>query len=175
MKFIPTPSHPSWRGFNKQYKAVAEDYLKGLTVQQIAQNRGLPLRMVKLIVSKAALRQTVEAQRKEFVAEVMQEKIPILKEIVGLNLLTLRDWMESLHANEAKKNALTTQDAKFLSSIAKEMNEILKLDLGQPTQSLEVVHKVEKDVTVILEELKEIDPFVEYPTLPDAKPRPQET
>lgn len=165
--FVPIPTDKVWQRFEVIQDTICKAYLEGKTVHEIAQLHNLPLKQVKLVVSRAALKEQAEGIRKDIMVETMKTKVPLLREVVSLSLLTLRDFLQTLQTDEARKERLTVKDAKDLSAIAKEINDIARLELGQSTQNIEVVSRVEKDINVIIDELKQKDPFANYENDPD--------
>lgn len=156
-----------WEKFEKLVPLVTEDYINGLTPKQIAGKNSVSEKVVRSIIAKVGLKSIAEEHRQELFSKTLQEKIPLLREVMGLTLLSLKDFLEALYSDEERKAALTVKEAKDLSSIAKDLNEIIRLELGQSTQNIEMVTKVEHDVTFILEDLRKKDPFVDYPQLPE--------
>lgn len=170
--FTPVPSDKCWPRFEEVQETVCKAYLEdGKNIHEIAHLHNLPLKQVRLIVSRAALGQQASRMRQEIMAEAMKAKLPLLREIVGLSLTTLRDFLENLVTDDDRKAALSIKDAKDLASIAKEIHEMARLELGQSTQNIEVVQRVEKDINDIIDELRVKDPFMDYDGIePSAKP-----
>lgn len=151
-------------------KVITRAYIdEGLSARDIAAQYNIPLNIVKTCITQLSLKQLAAKEKDKIVGEVLKGKLPILREIAGLTLITVRNFMEDLNSDPAKKAALNIGDIKQLASIAKDMNELARLEEGKSTQNVHAVHevafKVEKDVTVLLEELKVHDPFVEYPAI----------
>ena len=168
--FYPVPEDRVWDRFAEHRETVTKRYLEGKTIHEIAHEEAIPLAMVRTIVSRAALKQEAQAYRAELLEEVFKDRVPLLKEVTQLSLLTLRDFLQNLSLDEARKGILTIKDAKDLSSIAKEINEIARLELGQSTQNVEIVQRVERDVNVLIEDLKKTDPFKDYERTISAEP-----
>lgn len=168
---FPIPGENQWKGLSAWVPHITEDYLSGLNVQEISHKRGLNPKYIRFIISTSALKELASRHRQEIMEELLREKIPLLREVAGLSLSGLRDFLESLITDREKMGRLTLKDARDLSAIAKEQNDTLRLELGQATEKIEVVQKVEKDVTYILEDLKNTDPFVEYPALKHDNPK----
>lgn len=157
--------------WKRNAELVMEICLKedGLSVAEIAQRANLSPTVVKAIVSRAALRKEAEAKRKEITQAVMVEKVPLLKEIVGLSLTTVKEFLETLSKDEDRKADLTVADVKGLATIGKELNEMLRLELGQATQNVQVVQYSYTEAKNLLDNLRKLDPVLEYPELEDVE------
>jgi len=158
----PIPGEKSYASLAGWVGPVCQHYLAGKTVGEIARQTGLESRYVRFIITSASLKSLADKHRKEVMAELLKEKIPLLKEITTLSLLGLRDFLERLITDKERMKRLTTKEARDLSMIAKEQGESLNLELGEATERVEIIRKVEKDVTIILEDLKKEDPFIDY-------------
>lgn len=169
------PSHDDWGGWiiskGRNYKInplPAEKDILGLffevrptcnsdrlAIDIVAHQTGRKPEFVINTLKKAKAREEAKIQRAEYADAIYAEKIPQIQSIVGLSLEKLGQFVSNFHPE-------TIEDAKGLSKIATDMNTLLRLELGKTTQSIELIQRTEKDVTVLLEELKNNDPFVDY-------------
>lgn len=117
--------------------------------------------MVHSTISHGVLKERYQAFAKEAEELIVADKIPIVKAIVGANLASLLEWSVDFRARNAHRQ-MTVDEAKKLSGLATELNSLIRLEEGKSTVNMGIVNQVEKEVTVILEELKEVDPFVSY-------------
>ncbi len=141
--------------------AITELYLKGHTSSyQIADELDLPMALVRRTIHKAQLLPRVEKIQSQITKEVFEDKVPILKDIVDRTLVGVRDF---LMTEEAKPT--TIQEARQLASLASELNEMTRLELGQTTSNVAVVQMSLKEVQDIFTNLKKIDPVFVYPEL----------
>lgn len=159
---LPLPTEDRFKGLSDWVGPVTEEYLAGRTPHEISQKFGLAMGHIRFIICTASLRELADKHRQRIMEELLKDKIPLLREVAGLSLAGLRSFLEELITDKEKMKKLTLKDARDLSAIAKEQNETLRLELGQSTEKIELVRKVEKDVTIILEDLKKEDPFVDY-------------
>lgn len=96
---------------------------------------------------------------------VFEDKVPILKDIIGLTLNQVKDSLEYLSQDEERKARLSPRDIRDLTGIARELNDLLRLELGQSTVNIQSTTQTHQSVHVILDDLRKIDPVFEYPEL----------
>lgn len=126
------------------------------TAKAVAQKVMRKAETVLKVVKAAKLKEQSKILREQIAEEVYGEKTTVAKSIVGKSLLAVDEFLNSFKPQCA-------EDAKALVHIATNLTQLMRLELGKPTQSIEIIQKTQKDVTVILEELKKNDPFVDYP------------
>jgi hypothetical protein len=119
------------------------------------------------IIKTALLRQEAVIQRREYADLLYKEKIPIAKSIVGHSLQKVDDYLQNF-------SPTSIQDVKDLVGIAKDMTHLLRLELGESTEKIEIIHKTQKDVTVLVEEARRNDPFTDYAELVESNDVPTE-
>lgn len=116
---------------------------------------------------KLGIQKHIQAATRRVTKEILQDKIPILKEIAELSLVAVRDKL--LELSDPEKNAemlKTMRDIKDLSNIAQGLNEMLRLELGQSTQNVAVNAQMSLEQTItIFKELANKDRVFEYPLL----------
>lgn len=147
---------------------ITEKALQGCSTDDIVAQTGFKKPMVLAILRKYSLFKHVKERNQEIKEEILADKVPILKEIAQRSLSLLNEWLIETANNPELRAARvnTVQDVKGLSNITKELNEMLRLELGQSTQN--VAHVVEyslEQTKQIFHELKEIDPVFEYPQI----------
>lgn len=121
----------------------------------VAKNLGVQHSLVITELSKAAAQKEAKKQREEYADYIYSQKLPLAKSIVGKSLVEVDNFLTTFKPT-------TVQEAKDLVKMATDMTTLLRLELGQSTQQIEIIHKTHKDVTVILEELRVTDPFMDY-------------
>ena len=128
---------------------------------QVVMNKvGVTERAAERIIAKHFAKEEGKKQRREYADEIYKEKIPIAKAVVAMSLDKLCAFVNNCTVE-------TFEDAKALSKIASDMNVLLRLELGQSTNNVEVITRTEKSVQTLLGELKEVDPFVNYTEITD--------
>lgn len=107
-------------------------------VTRVAHALGCSTKRVEEVVRKARLKEEVKVARAELVEKTYREKVPLLKEIVSLSLVSVRDWLLKLKSDPDRLHALESRDIRFIASIGGSLNDLLRLELGQPTERIEV-------------------------------------
>lgn len=136
-------------------------------IQKVAQDLSLSTKKVRQTLEKTNAIEEARALKQEIKEEVLSEKVPALKKIVGLSLQVVQEYLTNLAVDKIKQSALTVKEVRDISGIAKDLNELLRLELGQSTQNVEVVQYSYQQTQVVLEDLRKIDPVFEYPELID--------
>lgn len=81
----------------------------------------------------------------------------------------MKEFLTELAQTPERLHALSLIEVKNLASIGVDLNEMLRLEMGQSTQNIEVVQYSYNETKVMLEDLKKIDPVFEYPELDDVE------
>ena len=136
-----------------------------MSIAEVAKITGYQQRVVGAISQKLALRKLVQERNSEIKRELLEDKVPILKEIASLSLTALRDYLLEMTNPLVKEERIKTlSDAKILSSITKDLNEVLRLELGQATSIEKKDVQLSIDQTrQIFVELSQADPVFDYP------------
>lgn len=121
----------------------------------VAKNLGVQHSLVITELSKAAAQKEAKKQREEYADYIYSQKLPLAKSIVGKTLVEVDNFLTTFKPSNV-------QEAQSLVKMATDLTTLLRLETGQSTQQIEIIHKTHKDVTVILEELKATDPFMDY-------------
>ena len=108
------------------------------------------------VVKKMNLQQLAKEQKKEITEEIYAEKIPLAKRVVGLSLEAAAIYLQDFQP----KNI---QEAQTCVTMATQINNLLRLELGKSTENVEILHRAERPLVTILESLQKNDPFVQYP------------
>jgi len=124
-------------------------------VRQVAGKLDKPFHHVENIIRTGIIRQEAKEQRAKYADKIYEEKIPVIKTIISKGLESVLEFVTN---NKPKDYT----EAKLLSSIATDLTKLLRLELGQSTHKVELIHSTQKDITVILDELQTTDPFVDY-------------
>lgn len=149
-------------------KTIIEKTLKGASIDEIVMTTGFPRRLVWSVANKRVVReQVVRATR-----EILEAKVPILEEITELTLTAVRDWLKETidpaNAELRNQRLAEAKDVRALAQIARELNDMLRLELGKQTSNTPVVQYNFDQAKVLLQNLRERDPVFEYPELLDA-------
>lgn len=120
--------------------------------------------VIELLDAKTAIH-VAEKAKKEFFDEIVGDKIPALKQIVGLSLHTVKEFLLELAQDKERIKNLQVFEAKQLTTICTEVNQMLRLEVGESTQNVAVVNYTFEDTKKVLKDLKAIDPIFEYPEI----------
>lgn len=156
-------------------KAVVKMFIEGKSVPEIAAASPLPFKKVTSLIEATQKKISVKDVRQEVKEEMLLAKVPILEEIVSLSLNTVKEFLVELSTNEVKKVLLTTKEAKDIMAICKDLNEMLRLELGQSTQNLAVVEMSYDQTKNLLDDLRAKDPVFEYPLIGNNDPSRSES
>lgn len=121
------------------------------------------------VLNKAKIREYANDAIQEFKEEVFKNKIPLIKDIIGLSLTNIKEFLVELSQNDEKKGELKVRDIRELAEVAKSLNELMRLEQGESTINIgmNVTHQHNHTVTMeALGKLAAIDPVFEYPALP---------
>ena len=151
---------------------ITEKYLSGSNEEDIIKQTGFSAKIVRAVILRHGLEEAKEKRDKKLAQEVLKEKIPVLQAITRLSLNAVKDWLEETVEDAALKavRIANVRDVRALTSIAKELNEMLRLELGESTQN--VKHDVEFSIDQtkkVLREIKSVDPIFDYPEIEDAE------
>lgn len=114
-----------------------------------------PLRVGK-VVRKARLREMAKEQRALITKELYEDKIPIAKAIIGMNLSALEVFFSTYQPRNIS-------DALILNNITLGINNLLRLESGKSTANIDLhVTQGAKSAKEIIEQLKVNDPFKDY-------------
>lgn len=144
---------------------------KNLTwcVRKVCDEMEVTQRRVERCLAKSGLKAEATQLREAITEEVYKGKVPFLKEVVGLSLNVVKDFLVDLTTNQDKKDAMTAQDAKHITNIAKDLNELLRLELGEATQNIHVVQHTLAETKIVLEDLRKKDKIFDYPEIEDGE------
>lgn len=105
---------------------------------RIAEEFNTPLTFARKVLSNATAIEVLKQSKEAFLKEVVGAKIPVLKEIVGLSLHSVREYLVNLKDNPGNISNLSINEIKALASISTELNQMLRLELGEPTQNISI-------------------------------------
>ena len=147
---------------------IIQLYLSGKKIPEICKETKASFRRVNTIVTKGRLEEKAKKFLKESAKAVLEEKIPLLKEIASLSLMNVRDFLGELSDPVKRSERLSTmKDARDLAAIASQLNEMLRLELGQSTSITETVSYSFEAIKVLLTDLSKVDPIFDYPKFLD--------
>lgn len=127
-------------------------------VRLVAKRMRMSERDVLKTIRKSNAETEAKKQKAEITEAIYAAKIPTAKEVVGYSLESLAEFVKT-HKPQ------TWDDAQKLTKIATDMQMLLRLELGQSTQNIELVTRTQRDVTTIIQDLSNNDPFVDYPAI----------
>ena len=141
---------------------------KGYDVTQIALATKLSEVTVNNIINNRELKRVAKNVEKKIIKEVYKDKIPVLKDIVGLSLQALRESLMELGDPERRREVLSqAKDMSALAKLAADVNGLLRLELGESTHNIAAVTYNFQQTRHILQDLRKQDPVFDYPVLPD--------
>lgn len=96
-------------------------------------------------------------------AEMLEMKLPVIKDILGMGLTALRARLVEIVGDpeELRKVLKTVQDMNALTKIIEVMNTLTRLEEGKSTQNTAIAHSYQATREAI-QELKKKDPIFEY-------------
>lgn len=158
----PIPSESYW-GTSAQERLILRTFFEVRPIAdshkeaalEVSKRLGIPYSRIFGTIRKALARREATLQRKEYADRIYAEKLPLAKAIVGKSLTKVNQYLTTFTPE-------SLQDAKDLTKIATEMTSLIRLELGQPTEQIGIMTQTQKNVTVIVEELRNNDPFVDY-------------
>lgn len=112
------------------------------------------------VVEKSLAREEAKKQRREYADQLYGERIPVLQSIVGKGSLAVDNFLTTFRPQNL-------YEAEALTRMIASMANLLRLELGKSTNNVEIIHKTHKNLTTIMKELKENDPFVDYEQIED--------
>lgn len=124
------------------YQAYLELYIihedRDELAKKIAHKVGCPVDMVETVIDKRMAFAAAKKAKEKFLDEVIGQKIPVLKHIVGLSLHTVKSFLVDIASDPERIKLLTVAEIKQLASISTELNQMLRLELGEPTQNISI-------------------------------------
>lgn len=160
----------------KQYseekdRIICEKYLAGATREDIMIQTGFPLSYISTVIARRGLKKVIEERNEQICKKILVEKVPILTDIASMSLTHIKEWLLELDDPEVRQQRLkTVQDVRSLSAMTKELNEMLRLELGQST--LNVKHDVQLSLDQtkkIFSDLRQVDQVFDYPLEEDGE------
>lgn len=134
----------------------------GLNIPQIAGK----MRIKHSVVADIVKKNNVEKGRDKIKKEVLRDKVTLLKDIVGQSLEVTKEYLDEMKDPEVRKIRMRTpSDMAQFALVATKLNEMLRVELGESTQNIAVVHYTVEQTRKILSDLKKTDPVFEYPEL----------
>jgi len=136
-----------------------------IATAKTARSFKLPPAKIEEIIQTSKFKDHLVEIKEEIKAEVYQDKVPIIEQIVSLSLCQIRDFLLDLSTNEEKKKCLSVRDVRDLSVMSTNLNETLRLELGKSTKNVEITEYSYHKVQVLLDDLRTIDPVFDYPQI----------
>jgi hypothetical protein len=100
--------------------------------------------------------------------ENLKNKIPLIKDIVGMGLEAIKETLKTLQNPEVRANMLAkVSDVAALTKVITDLNTLLRLEQGQSTENISTVTRSYQETRMVLQELKKKDPVFDYPELPE--------
>jgi hypothetical protein len=142
-----------------------------LAVEAFHRVTGFPHRTIEKYANLIRIEEKVDKAITEIKKDVYRRKLPLIKEIVGLTLEGVKEAVQGVIEDKERLRSFSPREIRDLTMVAAELNNILRLETGQSTQNISnkthITETTSQSVSVILKDLKEIDPVFEYPEVPD--------
>ena len=159
-------SNPNWQEtpeWVEQVKRVKSLQEKGFAEDMIATLTEYPAIQVKRICEDENI---AKARAKENYLQ----KIPIMKEIIGMGLEGIREFLKELILDpDKRKEAIkTVAQANTLKTLISDLEMLVRLEEGKSTANLAVQqnHNFQQTREAI-QNLRKLDPVFDYPELPE--------
>jgi hypothetical protein len=148
-------------------KIICEKYLGGADREQIMLETGISPVIINTTIQKHGLKKLIDERNDKITTKILQEKVPLLNNITTLTLNALLEFVKELDDPEVrKKKIVTIADARGLSAIVKELNDVVRLELGKATQKIDVNHQMSlPEAQKVIDSIRAIDPIFDYPTI----------
>ena len=153
---------------SRQYSLFVHHGLSNqLAAESVAEILGCRTDTVQRVVKKRFLDDRMEELQNKIKQEVYEDKIPLLKDIVGMSLQQVKESLQELAKDPERKAKMSIRDIRDLAGVGRELNDLLRLELGQSTENIAVktVTHSHQSMHVLLEDLRKMDPVFEYPKL----------
>lgn len=153
---------------------IMREYLKGLSINDIAKNMNCDKQVVKAVVIKTAARATVRKEVNKYLTDVVKTKGETFEEILALGCEKVKEFLTDMPPIQDVK------EAKVVADIIVNLHEMIRKELGIAAQNIVVHHNYEhkmEETKTILAELASKDPVFEYPKIdgPDVRPTEEKT
>ncbi|WP_288985268.1 hypothetical protein [uncultured Flavobacterium sp.] len=130
-----------------------------LTAQELKLNPD----KVEMVLKEAGANIVAERLKNEVKQKVIEDKVPLLCDIVGNTLEAIKSWSREFISSNRHLD-MSVSEAKQLTGMVKDMNELIRLEKGQSTQNIGVLHAhaniTSDQATQILTEYKALDPLL---------------
>ncbi|OQB10444.1 MAG: hypothetical protein BWY21_00365 [Parcubacteria group bacterium ADurb.Bin216] len=154
---------PEWK---RKTKNILTLKAQGFEIDEIMAITETTAMEVRRVVEDEFIALTVARQN-------FQEKIPLIKEIIGVGLDVIRDELRALLDPEVRAEKLKKiTDVAAVSKLVSDLNTLLRLEQGQSTENIATSTKSYQETRHVIQELKRTDPVFDYPELP---PSPNES
>lgn len=150
---------PDWK---KQVNTVLACRERGLEEDQIIALTQYDPHAIRRIIEDETIAE--ERAKKNFA-----EKVPVIKDIVGMSLEVIRETLKEMCADPEFRRQMV-ENAKALTSLTgviKDLNELLRLDQGQSTANVAMESRGYQETRIAIQNLKTLDPVFEYPMTTD--------
>jgi len=155
----------------RQKAKIVEMYMKHEPISFIAKEVGVSTTDVRNVAEAHELKPMVQEIQERVAREVLIDRVPILREITQVTLTAIKDFVYKLEDKKFRDRFIeSVRDLKDLTAIVSDVGSMLRLELGQSTQNVEVKNQMSLEQTVnVLKELSNRDPVFEYPQIEDGK------
>ena len=153
---------PEWRTLVEKAFKLKE---QGMDVEHIATTLKADPHAVMRILED-------ENEAKQYATRTWNEKIPTIKNIIGLSLNALNETLKDIAVDDSLRKIMLAKvsDIAQLTKVVVDLNMLLRLELNQSTENKAISHQHSYEQTrVALQELKKVDPIFEYTALPEKK------
>lgn len=140
---------------------IERRYLDGADLPSICQETGFSRKDVASAIEQFQLKKKAEEVRKDFLAETIADKLPLLQQATGLSL---KIWLDKCkEIEQTGVGGLSIAEAKMFLDAASKAYEMSRLEEGKSTSNVKVEKMSIQQVQLIMKELQEVDPVFEYP------------
>lgn len=134
----------------------------GFDAEQIIQVTGIDPLVVRRVIEEEQAHGQVAIQN-------FKNKIPLMKEIVGLGLDAIKASLIDMQDPEVRQNMLKRPaDLSALTNVITGLNTLLRLEQNQSTENVAINTRSLQDTRMLLHQLKTMDPIFgdSYPEAP---------
>lgn len=154
---------PAWRQAAKRILTLKGS---GFSEAQISKLTDANIDFVRKVVSDDEIADEISV-------EIYEKKIPTMQEIINLSLHSINQTIKEMAADESLRKVMlgSMKDVALLTKVVSDLNTLVRLELGQSTQNVEVHQHTHtyQETREAIQELKKIDPVFDYPELPPPK------
>jgi hypothetical protein len=155
---------PAWQ---QKVESVMKLQVKGHTVNEIIALTEIDERTVRRITKQEVFADGVQEIKQKITKEAFKGKVPVIKDIISRSLTAIQETLMTFENEDVRKEMLSRPaDIQALTKVVSDLNNLLRLELGESTQNIAIKSNSYQETRVVLQELRKIDPVFDYPELP---------